>query len=507
MTELTRVAVAARVFTLATLTSLAALAGPDYLVGALALLVVALTALLLSWRTPWPQWTIAVVEGFAVAVVAGVGHPHEATVVPYLVIPALLGSLDLGWPGLVRVVVPEFLTLLAVWVAMPQTIDRAMASNALTWLATAVGLGLLGLRARRPAAPAPDSEGSYRSAVGLIRRLEALSGRLTGGLDPVSIAERVMTEAAETVPTRAAGVFVRSPSGAMVPVRYSAGTQAGAMTWAEELSARCWEYDAMMLREHRTAIPLSANDEMIAVLVLESLTPVDTSVAVDLRRRLGLHAVQLQAALLFGRVRDAATSQERQRIAREVHDGIAQDVASLGYLVDNLAAGAHDPVLEQQLGVLRSELTRIVTELRHSIFDLRHEIDAGAGLGESLSAYANQVSATSSMAVHVTLDEDGPRLPGDVELELLRIAQEAMANARKHARADNLWLRCTVRSPYAEIEVCDDGTRPHDPRPDSQGLAIMRERARSVGADLLVEAPEPSAPGTRVLVRVGSSPR
>ena len=128
-------------------------------------------------------------------------------------------------------------------------------------------------------------------------------------------------------------------------------------------------------------------------------------------------------------------------------------------------------------------MTRVVTELRHSIFDLRHELASGAGLGESLSAYANQVSATSPMAVHVTLDEKGPRLPADVEFELLRIAQEAMANARKHSGASNLWLRCTVRSPYAEIEVRDDGTNRHAPRSDSQGLKIMRERSRTIGAE------------------------
>ena len=71
-----------------------------------------------------------------------------------------------------------------------------------------------------------------------------------------------------------------------------------------------------------------------------------------------------------------------------MHDGVAQDVASLGYLVDNLAAGSADPAQQQQIGQLRQEVTRVVTELRHSIFDLRHEIAAGAGLGESLSAYA-----------------------------------------------------------------------------------------------------------------------
>jgi len=93
-----------------------------------------------------------------------------------------------------------------------------------------------------------------------------------------------------------------------------------------------------------------------------------------------------------------------------------------------------------------------------------------------------------------------------VEYELLRIAREAMANSRKHSEAANLWLRCTVRSPYAEIEVRDDGTQGHTPKTDSQGLTIMRERSRGLGAELVIEEPAPERPGTRVVVRVGSRP-
>jgi signal transduction histidine kinase len=435
-----------------------------------------------------------------------VTFPYQANVTPYLVIPALIGALDRGSRGLLRVVLVEFGLLLVLWIAVEQRWDRAMASSGFTWLATAIGIGFMGV-ALRSASMNSESDTSYRSAVGLIRRLEALSGKLSGGLDAVGIAEQIMDEADSVVPTRSAGVFIRSRDGAMAPLRYSVGTQRGAMVWAESLSAKCWDYEAMMLHERHVSIPLMSNDEMIAVLVLDTLQPIESIAALDLRSRLTRHAVQLQAALLFGRVRDNAMSQERQRIAREVHDGVAQDVASLGYLVDNLAASSADPVQQQQIGQLRQEVTRVVTELRHSIFDLRHEIAAGAGLGESLSAYANQVSATSPMTVHVTLDEKGPRLPGDVEYELLRIAQEAMANARKHSGAANLWLRCTVRSPYAEIEVGDDGTRPHVPKADSQGLKIMRERSRSIGAELVVQEPAPDHSGTRVVVRVGSPTR
>jgi signal transduction histidine kinase len=506
VSDVGRVALAARVFTIAALTSIAALAGSEYLRGALLVVAIATLAIGVSLTGRFPEWLVAVVEGATVAVLASVTYPDQATVTPYLVIPALIGALDLGVRGLLRVTVTEFGILLVLSLAIVQGWDRELAASAFTWLATAVGIGLMGSSLRR-AATHTDADASYRSAVGLIRRLEALSGKLSGGLDAVDIAEQVMDEADSVVPTRSAGVFVRSHNGSMAPLRYSVGTQPGAMAWAETLSAKCWEYEAMMLRERHVAIPLVANDEMIAVLVLDTLQPIESSAALDLRGRLARHAVQLQAALLFGRVRDTAMSQERQRIAREVHDGVAQDVASLGYLVDNLAATATDPEQQEKIGQLREEVTRVVTELRHSIFDLRHEIAAGAGLGESLAAYANQVGATSPMTVHVTLDEKGPRLPSDVEYELLRIAQEAMANARKHSGAANLWLRCTVRSPRAEIEVGDDGTHPHAPKADSQGLNIMRERSRSIGAELVVQEPEHERAGTRVVVRVGSPTR
>ncbi len=493
-------------FTVAALTSLAVVAGQRYLDGALFIILTASVAQSVAVTRRVSETTVAIIEGGVVAVIAVLMFPDQATVAPYLVIPVLIGAVDRGRTGLLRVIATEAGVLLVAWVAIEQRWDREFTASAFTWLCTAVGIGIMGIALRR-ALNTTDADASYRSAVGLIRRLEALSGKLSGGLDAVGISEQIMDEADRIVPARSAGVFVRASNGSMSPLRYSAGTLPGAMSWAEVLSAKCWEYEAMLLREKHVAIPLMANDEMIAVLVLETLHEIESTDALDLRSRLGRHAVQLQAALLFGRVRDTATSEERQRIAREVHDGVAQDVASLGYLVDNLAAIASDPDQQAQISQLRAEVTRVVTELRHSIFDLRHELASSAGLGESLSAYANQVSATSPMAVHVTLDEKGPRLPTDVEFELLRIAQEAMANARKHSGASNLWLSCTVRSPYAEIEVRDDGTNRHAPRSDSQGLKIMKERSRTIGANIVITEPGPELPGTHVTVRVGSPSR
>ena len=506
MTDIGRVALAARVFTIAALTALAGLAGPHFLIGTALVGVTAAVAVGLAHWTRLAQWQVALAEGCVVALVVVLTDPYQATVTPYLVIPALIAGLDRGRVGLVRVLVSEFGVLVVGWAIWVTEWDRAMALSAFTWLATATGIGVIGVDLRRAAA-STDSDASYRSAVALIRRLDALSEKLSGGLDPVRIAEEVMLAADGTLPTRCAVVLVRSHGGSIAALRYSVGATPLTMPWAEQLAEQCWELEAPALHEKQVAVPLHAGDEVVAVLVLEALRPVDSRTARELDEKLGGHAVQLQAALLFGRVRDSAMSQERQRIAREVHDGVAQDVASLGYLVDNIAGTSRDPAQQELIAQLRAEVSRVVGDLRHSIFDLRQEIPAGSGLGETLSAYANQVAAMSPMAVHVTVDEEGPRLPSDVEFELMRIAQEAMANARKHSGAANLWLKCTVRAPYAEIEVGDDGTRPHAPAADSHGMKIMRERSSSIGADLAIEVPTPERPGTRVLIRVGHGRR
>lgn len=503
MTEAKRAGLAARALALAVLVPLSALTGAEHLRNTVFLLLVAVVAGLLIALGRVPASAVAAVEAGVVAMVTVVAFPEIATVAPYLVVPVLAAALESGRRAMLVVVAIEAALLLAGWAVLEHTWSRTYAASATLWLAAGLGVGVLATWLRGAVAT-PEEDQPYRSAVALIRRLEALSGRLSGGLDAVGTAEEIMDLTEDVVPLRAAGVFVRSPGGSVVPIRYTAGTAPGTMGWAAEMSERCWEYEAVMLRERRLALPLAVNDEIVAVLVVDAVRPVESTAVPRLRHTLARPTVQLQAALLFGKVRDTAMAQERQRIAREVHDGVAQDVAGLGYLIDNLLAQTQDPEQQERLLALRQEVSKVVTELRYSVFDLRREQGASTGLGESIAAYANQISASSQLTVHLTLDEEGPRLPRDQEFELMRIAQEAMTNARKHAQAHNLWVRCAVRAPHAEIEVTDDGTQQHRPRSDSQGLKIMRERAQAIGADLSVRAPQEGAPGTRVLVRVGA---
>jgi signal transduction histidine kinase len=147
-------------------------------------------------------------------------------------------------------------------------------------------------------------------------------------------------------------------------------------------------------------------------------------------------------------------------------------------------------------------LTRLVTELRLSIFDLRANVGASGGLGSALSEHARNVGRQSGITVHLTLNEAPNRLTPAVETELLRIAQEAITNARKHSAARNIWIECQVEPPAAHIQIRDDGRGLGVGRHDSFGLKIMRERADRIGARLRFDCSPEGAPrgGTCVTI-------
>ena len=128
-----------------------------------------------------------------------------------------------------------------------------------------------------------------------------------------------------------------------------------------------------------------------------------------------------------------------------------------------MASTSKDPAVAQGLRDLRGELSRVVADLRLSIFDLRSDVSPTSGLGAALSDYVRQVGAKSDLTVHLTLNEAPTRLSPAVEGELLRIAQEAITNARKHASAENLWVDCWTSPPEASLTVRDDGARHQRP--------------------------------------------
>ena len=207
--------------------------------------------------------------------------------------------------------------------------------------------------------------------------------------------------------------------------------------------------------------------------------------------------LRLDTAVLFDDVRLIATAEERNRLAREMHDGVAQEVVALGFIVDEIEDLSNEPETRALAASLRDEISRVVTELRFSIFDLRHHV-AEHRLSGALAEYVREVSHGTELRVHLLLDESGPPLPSWTESELLRVAQEAIGNVRKHAHATNLWVTLASDSGGITLKVEDDGIGNATPRERHWGLQTMTERAERIGANLTV-SPRPDG-GTVVLL-------
>lgn len=500
MTDVRRVAIAARVFTLAVIAS-TAVVGDVGRAGVWYVLAIAAFAEALSLAQVLPETPVVVIEGVLTAAAAVASFPANEAALPYLATPALIAGIAGGFRWAGAVLVSEAVVLGAVSWALVGNYDADLAAGSVTWLTTGLGLGLLGTFTRHSITRS-STDSTYRSALDLIKQLHALSGRLTSGLDPVDLADHVLAAVGEEIVVRQAVVAVRSGSGAFTPLRYSDGAIPFSIEDADDLLYRCWQSRRPILGTSRIALPLTTETERVAVVLVDCVSQPDKRAVDRAMEHLEAQAIRLNAALLFNSVRESATSEERQRIAREVHDGVAQDVASLGYLIDNIAVTATDPEQVADVARLRKEVSRVVAELRNSVFDLRNEVAATQGVGQSLASFARHVGSHSDLTVHVTLDESTVRMRPRIEAELLRIAQEAINNARRHSGGQNLWVDCRIHPPRAEISVVDDGAGLGSGRDDSHGMKIMQERADRIGADLTVQSPALDGHGTRVTIRI-----
>jgi signal transduction histidine kinase len=391
------------------------------------------------------------------------------------------------------------------------------------WLVLAA-LGTLALSGLRQVMVSRLNPQPYAEATRLLTQLRSVARQLPGAtLDPGGIAETLLSEVRQHAPMDRGAVLTASGGGRLVVV-----AQAGAerVDWETALDADSAIADAWASQQPQVAnrsqarthpgghvsalvLPLVAGVRTIGLLAIETdaAGAYPPHVVERVQAVAAPAALRLEAALLFDEVRSLATNEERQRLAREIHDGVAQELVMVGYGIDNALAALPEGADEaaKQLRALRSEVTRVITELRMSLFELRSEVDRYGGLAAAIAEYARTVGASAGLRVHLSLDESTARLPAAVEAELLRIAQEAITNARKHAGASNLWVTCAVDPPTAQIVVSDDGHGMPEHREDGRfGLAIMAERAERIRGRLEIRPRQPH--GTTVAVVLGREP-
>lgn len=204
------------------------------------------------------------------------------------------------------------------------------------------------------------------------------------------------------------------------------------------------------------------------------------------------------------RIADAtaeATTAERMRLARELHDSVSQELYGIA-----VAAHSARSMLERDPTRVADPLDYIhvlaesaLLELRAIIFRLRPDAIANDGLVVGITRQAASVVARYGIRVDLAMNEE-PDLRLDAKEAAYRIAQEALSNAVKHAQAPSILVRLTENGEGVMLEVADSGIGfdPRTPRNGHLGLRSMEERAAAVGGCLEVESEV--GKGTRILL-------
>jgi signal transduction histidine kinase len=445
-------------------------------------------------------------------------------VLPYLVVPPVAAALARRKrePFILIGVAVVALSLLAIG---DQHADSGYLVVSTQWVLLAAVASALAVAVRKVIAERRDHPQPYAEATRLLTQLRTVARQLPGAtLDPGGLSEHLLDDVRKVIRADRAAVLCASGGSRLVVL---AQTGVDRVDWETSLDSDSVIAEAWASQQPQTSSRSQARSKTAgetSALVVPLVTGVRTvgilAVEADISHAYPQNvvsrvaalaapaALRLEAALLFDEVRSLATNEERQRLAREIHDGVAQELVMVGYGIDNALAVLPEDAVEasDELKTLRGEVTRVITELRLSLFELRSEVDRHGGLAAAISEYARTVGSSAGLRVHMSLDESTARLPAAVEAELLRIAQEAITNARKHAGAENLWVTCVVDPPFAEVEVSDDGQGMRQSRPEGRyGLAIMAERAERIRGRLEIRPRQPT--GTTVAVVIGTAPR
>lgn len=266
------------------------------------------------------------------------------------------------------------------------------------------------------------------------------------------------------------------------------------------------------------AVPIRSHGRVLGSLYLtekEGAAVFDARDQDRLERFATQAAIAIESARLHRRVQVLAVTEERERIAREMHDSLAQ---VLGYV--NTKAQAAQALLESeqperaatQIGQLAQAARDAYADVRENILGLRTSLSPTRTLVDTLRDYLERWQDQSGIPAGL----DAGALPAAdlglaplAEIQMLRIIQEALANVRKHARASFVQVRLSLDDGWVVANVEDNGAG-FDPatigRSDFPrfGLATMRERAEAVGGSLEIDSGPDS--GTRVRIRMPRPP-
>ncbi len=245
------------------------------------------------------------------------------------------------------------------------------------------------------------------------------------------------------------------------------------------------------------ALPLISEGEVFGVLFLgtkrpQGLNPQHADLLQTFAHQI---ALALRNAQLSQELQQTAMLRERYRLAREFHDGLAQTLGFLGFQLERVARflqkGEYDKI-ERELPEIRQVVRSAYMDVREAIEGLRLRWDDPTRLAENLGNYVEDFAFQTGIEVNFVAHPRDIIVPTEIALQFLRIAQEALTNVRKHARADHVDIHLQIEETALELRVADNGIGfPETPRQATGknggfGLTSMRERAESIGGRLSV---------------------
>ena len=212
----------------------------------------------------------------------------------------------------------------------------------------------------------------------------------------------------------------------------------------------------------------------------------------------------LQAQLLT-QAREAGAGDERQRMAREIHDTLAQGLTGIITQLEAAQQTAHDAERERRIDNAKRLARDSLAEARRSVQALRPQALEDSKLPDALAEEVARWTATSGVPAEVRTTGDPRALHPEVEVTLLRVAQEALANVAKHAAAAHAWVTLSYMEDVVTLDVRDDGSGFEQPGAGKEqssaggggfGLIAMRQRVNRLAGQLEIE----SEPGTGTAV-------
>jgi len=206
------------------------------------------------------------------------------------------------------------------------------------------------------------------------------------------------------------------------------------------------------------------------------------------------------------RIERDAIDEEQRRIGREIHDGVAQSLSYLNMKTKLVGDSISSHNTEQALSGL-NEIREVVQDTYEDVRESIDQLSTGVRslpLSPALADYAKEFSEKTSIQVQVGIPKVSPRLSPVAELQLLRIAQEALTNVRRHAQATKVIVKLENNTESVEMKVKDNGqgfvlSDDEKSAPGYHGLDIIKERAEGLGGSVTIS----STPGKGTEVKVG----